>query len=73
MIPNPRQLQINDLVLLCDERFPPMMWSIARIVEIFPGKDNIIRVVKVKKPDGSISQRSISKIRPLPTDDDHEA
>lgn len=60
-----RNIEINDLVLLKDELTPPLKWPMARVVELFPGKDDRVRVVKVKTKDG-IFTRSIAKISPLP-------
>ncbi|XP_055919024.1 uncharacterized protein LOC129951048 [Eupeodes corollae] len=40
------QPKIGDLVLVRDERFPPSKWPMARIVETYPGQDDLIRVVK---------------------------
>ncbi|XP_072403133.1 uncharacterized protein [Diabrotica undecimpunctata] len=55
----------DDLVLLKDENSPPLKWPIARVVETYPGKDNKVRVVKVRTPEG-LYVRSIAKLCPLP-------
>lgn len=39
---------VDDLVILRTPNVPPVTWPLARIVEVFPGKDGRVRVVKVK-------------------------
>ncbi|XP_014260910.1 uncharacterized protein LOC106673339 [Cimex lectularius] len=59
-------LQIGQLVLLKDERTPPLKWPLARICETHPGADDLIRVVTLKSRNGVI-KRPINKICPLPS------
>ena len=40
-------------------------WSYARVVELCPGKDNKVRVVKVIKPDRSVSTYPINLLYPM--------
>jgi transposase InsO family protein len=42
------QLQVGDLVLLMESNQAPLEWPRGRVLEIFPGKDNICRVARVK-------------------------
>lgn len=58
------QLKINDIVLVKDKQSLPAQWRIGRIVEIHPGEDNIVRVVKIKTARGII-KRSAVDISPL--------
>ncbi|XP_071055128.1 uncharacterized protein [Onthophagus taurus] len=39
---------IGDLVLVKDERLPPSKWLLARITELHPGKDGLVRVATIK-------------------------
>ncbi|XP_067653257.1 uncharacterized protein [Haliotis asinina] len=55
-----RQLQVGDMVLLVDVNSPRGKWDLARILEVFPGKDGIVRNVKVKTSSG-VYQRSVQK------------
>ncbi len=64
-------LKIGDLVLVKEERLAPMQWRLGRVVELDPGKDNLVRVVTLKTSSG-IFRRSIVKISPLPLDCDIE-
>ncbi|XP_048253302.1 uncharacterized protein LOC125381119 [Haliotis rufescens] len=55
-----RQLQIGDIVLLMDNNAPRGKWDLARIVDLFPGKDGIIRNVRVRTKNGEYN-RSVQK------------
>lgn len=62
--PNPN-LKVNDLVLLKENNSPPLNWRRARILKVYPGPDNRVRVVDLKTRDG-VFTRPISKVCPLP-------
>ncbi|UYV63123.1 hypothetical protein LAZ67_2003219 [Cordylochernes scorpioides] len=57
-------VNIGDLVLL-KEQNKPLQWKLARIVQIFPGEDDHVRVVLLRTPKGLL-KRPITKICPLP-------
>ncbi|KAL7724363.1 hypothetical protein ACLKA6_005827 [Drosophila palustris] len=61
-------LQIGDLVLIKDERFPSNQWPLGRILETHAGCDGLIRVVTLKS-NGGVLKRPIVKLCPLPTQD----
>ncbi|XP_055632604.1 uncharacterized protein LOC129773080 [Toxorhynchites rutilus septentrionalis] len=56
------------LVVLVDEMQHPVKWSLARILDIHPGKDKFIRVLTLKTCNGII-KRPITKICLLPHED----
>lgn len=58
-IANP-QLNVNDVVLIHDDG-PRCKWKLGRIIELLPGKDDIVRVVKIKINKGEF-YRSIQKL-----------
>lgn len=58
-------LRENELVLLKEDHLPPSQWSLGRIIETFPGKDNLVRSVKVKTSHGTYN-RPITKLGRLP-------
>lgn len=60
-------LQKDDLVLIKDERLPPLNWLLGRVIEIQPGSDGLVRVASVKTTNG-ILKRSITKLCRLPID-----
>lgn len=61
-------LKINDIVLIKDDRYPSNRWPLARIVELHPGLDNVVRVVTLKTHNGMI-KRPIVKLCPIPIQD----
>ncbi|XP_055537555.1 uncharacterized protein LOC129725580 [Wyeomyia smithii] len=62
----PVQLAKDQLVILMNENLPPMQWPMARIEELHPGADGIVRVVTVRTPRGSY-RRPVTKICLLPS------
>jgi len=58
---------LGSLVLLKEDGLPPQCWSLGRVVELHPGRDNIVRVVSVMTK-GGILKRGIVKVCPLPLD-----
>lgn len=60
-------LQVNDMVLIKDERLPPSNWLMGRIVDTHPGNDNLVRVVSVRTQNGII-KRPVTKLCPMPID-----
>lgn len=58
-------------VLLHVDNTPSLHWPVGKIVQVYPGRDNLIRVVDVQTADG-IYKRAISKIAVLPTQDEDE-
>lgn len=53
------------MVLLKEDKVPPLQWQLGRVTEIHPGADGIIRVVTVRTQQGSF-RRGIQKICILP-------
>lgn len=64
-------LKIGSIVLLREDDTPPLKWPLARILEVIPGKDKRVRLVKLKTQDG-IYTRSIAKVCPLPQEESPE-
>lgn len=58
-------IEEGDLVLLKDENQPPLRWKLARIIELHPGDDQLVRVVTLKTSTSTF-KRLITKICPLP-------
>ncbi|XP_043279309.1 uncharacterized protein [Venturia canescens] len=59
------------VVILQEDNSPPRHWPLGRIVQVIPGNDGIIRVVKVKTATGEF-RRNIRKISPLLNDIDDQ-
>ena len=65
-------IKIGSLVLIADERYPPTKWPLARITEVHPGPDGLIRVATVPTAS-SIFKRPVVKLCPLPVEDIKDA
>jgi hypothetical protein len=58
-------ISLGELVILKDDNIDQGDWPLARIIELCPGKDGIVRVVRVKTSAGSYL-RPVTKICKLP-------
>lgn len=57
-------LAVGRLVVLRDDRCPPGKWPLGRIIEVFPGEDGKIRVIKVRTATGTF-KRHVARVSPL--------
>ncbi|XP_008179961.1 uncharacterized protein LOC103308419 [Acyrthosiphon pisum] len=60
-----QDLAVDDLVII-KEPIPPLTWSTARVVKIYPGEDNVVRVADVKLANGKTLNPPAVKLWPLP-------
>ena len=63
-------IAIGSVVLINEDNAPPLQWKLARVIDTYPGNDDIVRVVSVKTADG-IYKRCVKKLCPLPVDAPH--
>lgn len=61
----PYDIKIGTMVLLKEDNTPPLYWQLGRVIEVFPGDDGIVRVIKVKIRSG-VYKRSITHVATLP-------
>ena len=61
-----RQLSPGAVVLIADERYPPSKWPLARVVEVHPGNDGLVRVATLRTAAGATFRRPITKLCLLP-------
>ena len=66
-ITNKEPLKIGQIVLIKDDKSPPLSWPLGRIIELHPGKDGIVRVVTGRTTTGSY-RRAITNICFLPVE-----
>ncbi|XP_065193163.1 uncharacterized protein LOC135824359 [Sycon ciliatum] len=59
-----RDLAVGDVVLLIDPATPRGQWRLARIIEVYPGPDGHVRVVKLQAGNQQY-KRPISRVCPL--------
>ena len=62
---NPDFLHVGSVVLIKNPVRPRPYWTLCRILELLPGEDDIVRVVKVLRPDRSTTTTSIANLYPL--------
>jgi hypothetical protein len=65
------EVTINDLVIIKDERLPPLKWKLARVIDLHPGPDGITRVVTLRTAEGTL-KRPIAKLCLLPLDNKND-
>lgn len=63
-------LHVGQMVLLREDSTSPLSWSLARILELHPGNDNVVRTVTVRTSNG-IYKRLITGLCIFPFDNDH--
>ena len=58
-----RNAKINDIVLLQDDAAPRNHWKLAKVIEVYPGKDGRVRRLKLLMSDSALDGkgRRISK------------
>lgn len=56
-----RNVAIGDIVLIKEGGIVPTKWPMGRIVNVYPGKDKLVRVVSVKTAQGTY-KRPVSKV-----------
>ncbi|GBO41698.1 hypothetical protein AVEN_214366-1 [Araneus ventricosus] len=61
-------VKVGTLVLMKNENLPGTKWLLGRISELFHGKDNQIRVVNIKLPNGTVLKRNVRDVAILPTE-----
>ena len=65
-------LRLGSIVLIKHPVRPRMYWSLGRIIELIPGADERVRVVRVERPDGSSLTTSVLNLYPLELDTGEE-
>ncbi|KAL3966417.1 Rho-associated protein kinase 2 [Sarotherodon galilaeus] len=60
-----RNAKINDVVLLKDEITPRNQWKLARIIEVYPGKDGKVRKVKLLLSDPTLDRAGKRTSKPV--------
>ena len=69
MSKNEKNPCVGDVVLLSDQ-IPRSQWKLAKIIELIPGKDGIVRAAQIRTSNGSILQRAIQHLYPLEIQDE---
>ena len=59
-----RQLEVNDLVWIADEKVKRAHYKIGRVLEVYHGSDGRVRSALVKTEDGKL-KRPVVKLAPM--------
>lgn len=60
-------LRVGDVVVIMNDKSPPLEWTIARVEELQPGMDGVARAARVRTSTRSYL-RPVAKLAKLPTD-----
>ncbi|KAF0754054.1 Uncharacterized protein FWK35_00018225 [Aphis craccivora] len=55
-------LKVGDLVLIKDNLTTPLGWRLGRIIELLPGRDEVVRVVKLMTRQESVLTRCVTGV-----------
>lgn len=56
-----RNLKVDDVVILKDESLPRNNWQLARVVQVYPSEDGLVRKVKVAVGNSSLDETGKAK------------
>lgn len=59
-----RPIELGELVLVSNENQKRTLWPVAKAIKIYPGKDGVIRVARVKTSKGEL-ERDVKVLVPL--------
>ncbi|XP_049882610.1 uncharacterized protein LOC126378365 isoform X1 [Pectinophora gossypiella] len=63
-------IKVGSLVIVKEDNVAPLLWPMARVVDVFPGADGKVRALSIKTCKGSIVKTSIHKVCILPIDNE---
>lgn len=61
-----KPLDVNSIVIIKTENTTPLHWPLARVIDLHPGPDGIVRSATIRTANGSILKRPLVKLCPLP-------
>ncbi|GFY23043.1 integrase catalytic domain-containing protein [Trichonephila clavipes] len=62
--PQSSDIHVGDIVLIGDDWKKRLQWPLARVIKFFPGKDGLVRTVKLKTQSCTLI-RPIQRVFPL--------
>ena len=63
-------LKVRDVVLVIGEDKRRGSWKMAEVVNVYPGEDDLVRVVDIRFADGTVTKRPVTKLVLLMKDSD---
>ena len=67
-----RNLQLDDIVLVKDNRTPPSQWPIGRVTMVHPAPDTLVRVVTVQTKNGAFVRPIVKLCLLLPAEENQK-
>lgn len=64
---NSNQLKVGQLVMMREDEVMPWTWTLARVLEVHQGKNEVVRAVTLRTVKGDY-KRPIIKLAPIPCD-----
>ena len=64
-----RNLSIGDIVLIKDDHLMPCKWALARVTNVQPGPDKLVRVVTLKTKQGTCVRPTVKVCLVLPKEE----
>ncbi|XP_044003640.1 uncharacterized protein LOC122849111 [Aphidius gifuensis] len=61
-------IKVGEIVLLVEKNAPCTSWPLGRVIEVYPGADQVVRTAVVKTANGTYT-RSVTLLCPLPFND----
>ncbi|KAH9369378.1 hypothetical protein HPB48_017730 [Haemaphysalis longicornis] len=58
-------VRAGDVVLVQEDKAPRHMWKMGRVLEMYPGRDNVVRACMVKLPNGATLRRPVQLLYPM--------
>ena len=62
-------IKIDDFVLTVDPNKNRREWKTGRVIDVYPGRDGLVRVVKIRTDEGDF-KRPIRRVCVLPTQEE---
>ena len=66
-------LQVDDIVIVRDDRQFVSRWPLARITQVYPGEDGLVRVAMIQPAEGAPRKRPVTKLALLYRDETTQA
>lgn len=60
-----KNIEVGTLIILKEKHPSPLHWTLGRVIEVLPGADGVVRVVKIKTSTTTLV-RPVHKLIPLP-------
>ena len=61
-------LKVNDIVLIRSKDDPPFLWPLARVTQVFPDSEGLVRSMKLQTTAGEF-QRVVTELVLLPAEE----